>query len=358
MLKNADLQRLLEGDGNAEEGNVSVEEVEDDSAIQRVTPKEEATEAEEVILCDGAVRTKIIKRSLQVDSRRIGDGCSIAYRGNEEDPLTEVELGSVTLPWALEITSRRIRVGDVVEVVATGEHALADDEVFDPKAVADERRWCFEIATVRGTVQDKFRLTVDERITLANELRERGNGMMKQGRLLRACDYYERGSSFMDVIEAEDLGMPGSKKDAKAVANNARLKECQQPLLLNWALALMRRKMWHDAERKCSEVILDIDASCVKALFRRGQCQVQLGNLEDAKKDLLKARDLDTSIADEVEKELVKLRRHQKALDQKDRSWAQKAFQTGAIADERSKESKKSVAAAEDDMDWPWGRSF
>ena len=26
MLKNADLQRLLEGDGNAEEGNVSVED--------------------------------------------------------------------------------------------------------------------------------------------------------------------------------------------------------------------------------------------------------------------------------------------------------------------------------------------
>ena len=35
---------------------------------------------------------------------------------------------------------------------------------------------------------------------------KRGN---ETGRLLRACDYYERGSSFMDVIEAEDLGMPG-----------------------------------------------------------------------------------------------------------------------------------------------------
>ena len=37
------------------------------------------------------------------------------------------------------------------------------------------------------------------------------NGGQPPGRLLRACDYYERGSSFMDVIEAEDLGMPGEE---------------------------------------------------------------------------------------------------------------------------------------------------
>eukprot|EP00913_Durusdinium_trenchii_P009228 g8675.t1 len=122
----------------------------------------------------------------------------------------------------------------------------------------------------------------------------------------------------MDVIEAEDMGMPGGKKDAKAVANNRRIRECQKPILLNWAL-----------------VILDIDSSCVKALFRRGQCQIQLGSLEDAKKDdLQKARDLDASIADDVEKELVKLKRQQKALDQQDRGWAQKALKKG-LADER-----------------------
>jgi len=33
MLKNADLQRLLEGDGNAEEGNVSVEDDEMNSNL-------------------------------------------------------------------------------------------------------------------------------------------------------------------------------------------------------------------------------------------------------------------------------------------------------------------------------------
>ncbi|CAK9058311.1 unnamed protein product, partial [Durusdinium trenchii] len=239
-------------------------------------------------------------------------------------------------------------------------------------------RWRFEVATVAaGTCLDKFRLSVDERIAAADRLRERGNQMLKQGRLLRAGDYYERGSSFMDVIEAEDMGMPGGKKDAKAVANNRRIRECQKPILLNWALVLMRRKRWSEAERKCAEVILDIDSSCVekdvwkvlgcfgvftateshgsrdhhevKALFRRGQCQIQLGSLEDAKKDLQKARDLDASIADDVEKELVKLKRQQKALDQQDRGWAQKALKKG-LADERSK-PKQPTAQDEDDID-------
>eukprot|EP00435_Cladocopium_sp_Y103_P030674 s605_g7.t1 len=335
MLKSADLQRLLENDGDGYT-EATAEDV--DEAIQKVTPKEPQEAETEVVLCDGAVRNQMIKRAAE-RSARIGDGCTIAYRTAEGEPLSEAVLGGATLPWALEVTARRLQVGDVVDVVATGEHALADDEALDGVsgvASSTERKWRFEVATVKGTPQDKFRLTVEERIEVAQQLRERGNAMLKQGRLLRACDHYERGSGLMDVIEAEDMGMPGSKKDATAVANNQRLRECQQPLLLNWALALMRRKQWHEAERKCSEVLLDIDGACVKALFRRGQCQVQLGNLEDAKKDLLKARDLENSIADDVEKELVKLKRQQKVLDQKDRGWAQKALQKG-LADERSK---------------------
>lgn len=346
MLKNADLQRLLESDGDGGDGDAeaTTEDVEDvEEAIQKVTPEDPEKETE-VVLCDGAVRYQMIKRAAE-RSARIGDGCSIAYRTAEGEPLSEAVLGAATLAWALEVTARRLQVGDVVDVVATGEHALADDDTLDHGA-SSSRKWRFEVATVKGTAQDKFRLTVEERIEVAQQLRERGNAMLKQGRLLRACDHYERGSGLMDVIEAEDMGMPGSKKDATAVANNRRLRECQQPLLLNWALALMRRKQWHEAERKCSEVLLDIDGACVRALFRRGQCQVQLGNLEDAKKDLLKARDLENSIADEVEKELVKLRRQQKVLDQKDRSWAQKALQKG-LADERSAQSAQVLSQAQ-----------
>ncbi|CAK9075244.1 unnamed protein product [Durusdinium trenchii] len=349
MLSGDDLQRLLETGGDVTE-EAPVVEAEKAPAEPAVAPLAgEASEETGTVLCDGAVRMRSLKRSPERGGR-IGDGCSIGYRTQEGDPLEEEAVTAFNE--AKKLSGRScagMQVGDVAEVVATGEHALADEEtVADVEGL--ERRWRFEVATVAaGTCLDKFRLSVDERIAAADRLRERGNQMLKQGRLLRAGDYYERGSSFMDVIEAEDMGMPGGKKDAKAVANNRRIRECQKPILLNWALVLMRRKRWSEAERKCAEVILDIDSSCVKALFRRGQCQIQLGSLEDAKKDLQKARDLDASIADDVEKELVKLKRQQKALDQQDRGWAQKALKKG-LADERSK-PKQPTAQDEDDID-------
>eukprot|EP00439_Symbiodinium_sp_Y106_P035570 s2248_g4.t1 len=360
MLSNADLEHLLESDGAIgleAPGSKQEAASKDEDADAEESRRKEAADSE-VVLCDGAVRNTVRRRAASQGSR-IGDGCIIAYRTAEGQPLSEVEVG-------------------------IGEHALADEENTPSEGSDLERRWRFEIATMRGNQHDKFRMSVDERIDMASRLRERGNAMLKRGRLQRAADYYERGSSLMDVIEAEDMGsmggmdgmggmggmagMGGGKKDEKAVANNKRIRECQKPILLNWALARRFRRdarsCWQEAERKCAEVILDIDSSCVKALFRRGQCQVQLGNLEEAKKepntflvlnqDLLKARDLDDSIAADVDKELAKLKRQQKVLDRQDRGWAQKALEKG-LADARSAASngrEKPEENTDDGIQW------
>eukprot|EP00930_Biecheleria_cincta_P083290 TRINITY_DN72893_c0_g1_i1.p1 TRINITY_DN72893_c0_g1~~TRINITY_DN72893_c0_g1_i1.p1 ORF type:complete len:486 (-),score=125.65 TRINITY_DN72893_c0_g1_i1:75-1421(-) len=364
MLKGVDLESLLEA---GDDGLDDPPEEDETSPAQEVLGKGEAslreskaspdcdvestrpapTEEKELVLCNGLVTNKTLKRSPE-GSSRLGDGLMIAYRTAEGEPLTEAELGGRSLPWALEVTAKRINVGDVVEVVARGEYILADDDALPSGSLEEqERRWRFEIATVSGSgVKDKFKMKVEERIERANCLRELGNEMLKKGRLLRAADYYERGSSLMDVIEAEDMGYPGSKKDEKAVATNKRIRECQKPILLNWALVLMRRSKWLDAERKCTEVLLDIDKTCVKALFRRGQCHVQLGMLEEAKKDLEQARDLDETLAAEVERELTKLKRAQKVQDREDRGWAQKALSKG-LGDSRSKETEKPAKAQE-----------
>merc|ERR1719254_51258 len=137
-------------------------------------------------------------------------------------------------------------------------------------------------------------------------------------------DYYERGSKLMDVLEAEELGMPGGRPDKQAAERNQRIWRCQQPLLLNWALILMKRGCWREAERKCTEVLMDIEKECVKALFRRGQCNIHLGDHEQARTDLRRAAELDTSIAVEVERELVKVELIQKEVDKDVKPLAQK----------------------------------
>merc|ERR1712054_508991 len=81
-------------------------------------------------------------------------------------------------------------------------------------------------------------------------------------------------------------GKGAGKKDPKAVANNKRIRECQKPILLNWALCLQKQSHWKEAWDKCQEVLLDIEKDNVKALFRRAQCNIQLNELEQAKKDL------------------------------------------------------------------------
>merc|ERR1719191_2078480 len=135
--------------------------------------------------------------------------------------------------------------------------------------------------------------------------------------------------------------MPGARptpqlpKDEKAVANNKRIRECQKPILLNWALCLQKQGEWKEAWNKCQEVLLDIEKDNVKALFRRAQCNIQLNEVAQAKADLDRAEQLDSSIASEVRKERAKLQQKQKLLDKKDRGWASKVF-AGGLGDERS----------------------
>merc|ERR1740129_761061 len=161
---------------------------EDKGAPQEETPKDPARDN---------VETTYIKRS-EGQSVRPADGCPIAFRTTEDGAVQTAEIGGDSLPWALEVAAQRMKAGDIVDVVGRGEHAFADNEEVEREV---ERRWCFELITVEvGRRKDKFAMDADERIERANELRLKGNDMFKRNRLLRAMNYYERGSSLLDVL--------------------------------------------------------------------------------------------------------------------------------------------------------------
>eukprot|EP00747_Dinoflagellata_sp_TGD_P168655 gnl/TRDRNA2_/TRDRNA2_195583_c0_seq1.p1 gnl/TRDRNA2_/TRDRNA2_195583_c0~~gnl/TRDRNA2_/TRDRNA2_195583_c0_seq1.p1 ORF type:complete len:478 (-),score=107.58 gnl/TRDRNA2_/TRDRNA2_195583_c0_seq1:47-1480(-) len=292
------------------------------------------------VLCDGNVEYSYVTRAEEKSYGRIGDGQTIIYRTAADEPLREaVVMGEPGLPWALENVVQSMSVGDIVKVIGQGEYALADHE--DPSSEEAtvskcKRHWRFELVSVSGAMRDKFKADADGRMAWATSLKDRGNNMLKRGRLLRAADYYERGSSLMDVIEAEDT-VPG-RKDERAVETNRRIRECQQPLLLNWALVLLKLGKFQEAERKCTEVLLDINKDCVKALLRRGQCLIELDELDDARRDLRRAEELDPSVAGDVAREMVKFAKKQKVRDAKDRAWMRKGIQ-GGLGDARSNDA-------------------
>jgi len=269
----------------------------------------------------GAYLKKTFVKQADTWGAKPQDGQKIKFRLGEDGVEQTAELGGGSLPWALDIVSRTMKVCDVVEVVAYGEQGATDEE--DPIQAEQKRCWRFELTSIDGKVKhDKFALSTDERIELAEQLRLRGNEFFKRGRPLRALDFYEKGSALMDVLEAEDLGT--GKIDKVAEEKNQRIWACQKPLLLNWSLILMKHGRWRDAERKCTEVLMDIDKLNVKALFRRGQCNLNLGNIEQARGDLRRARELDTSISAEVDKELAKVDALQKEEDKDDVEVAKK----------------------------------
>lgn len=299
-------------------------------------------------LFDSAVTYTFVHRATQIS--RINDGCRISYRLSDGEPMREGVLGDGSLPWALEAIATRLSIGDIVDITATGVHTLADNDECPPPE--EPCKWQLEIvsATASGTHTDKFRMSADERMERATQLRLKGNAMMQRGRWLRAGDYYEKGSSFLDVIEAEDFGY--GNKNPEAVAANKRIRETQMPLLLNWSVVLMRQRKWSDAIQKCDEVLADVDSKCVKAYLRRGQCRMELGLLDDARKDLQKAHDFDESVADEVRKVMVQLEHKQKVVDKKDAAWARRAVKN-AFTDSRSEKlvAQKKKEPEEDGSD-------
>merc|ERR1712014_22558 len=66
------------------------------------------------------------------------DGNIIKYKLSEDGEEESVELGNGKLPWALDLVARRMKAEDIVNVVARGEHAINDDEEYQPDL---ERRW-------------------------------------------------------------------------------------------------------------------------------------------------------------------------------------------------------------------------
>lgn len=83
---------------------------------------------------------------------------------------------------------------------------------------------------------------------------------------------------------------------------------------LNLAAARIKLGEPKEALEQCSKAV-DIDASSVKALYRRGQASLMLGDIEAARSDLMDAAKREPQNKD-VRKELEKLKSQSTALKQ------------------------------------------
>jgi AH receptor-interacting protein len=132
------------------------------------------------------------------------------------------------------------------------------------------------------------------------------------------------------------------------------LEAQKAPLLLNYALCLMRGGEFYEATqhlntalaiqpRKSAQLFplgakvpgirknftLPIACLCVenvKGLFRRGKCARAVGDFDEARADLKRVVELDASLRGAVGKELEEIAKEERRLEEKDKATFSKLF--------------------------------
>ncbi|KAF6168376.1 hypothetical protein GIB67_018216 [Kingdonia uniflora] len=148
-------------------------------------------------------------------------------------------------------------------------------------------------------------MTVEDRIGAADRRKMEGNIFFKDEKLEEAMQQYEMAIAYM----GDDFmfQLMGRYRDMALAVKN--------PCHLNLAACLIKLNRYEEAIGQCSTVLGE-DENNAKALFRRGKAKAELGQIDSAREDFLKAR----KYAPEdkaITKELRLLVEHDKAVYQK-----------------------------------------
>uniref|UniRef100_A0A803QEZ4 peptidylprolyl isomerase n=1 Tax=Cannabis sativa TaxID=3483 RepID=A0A803QEZ4_CANSA len=148
-------------------------------------------------------------------------------------------------------------------------------------------------------------MTVEERIGTADRRKMDGNALFKEGKLEEAMQQYAMAITYMGDDFMFQLF--GKYRDMALSVKN--------PCHLNMSACLIKLQRFEEAIGQCS-IVLSEDENNVKALFRRGKARAELGQIDAAREDFLKAR----KYAPEdkaITRELRLLAEHDKAVYQK-----------------------------------------
>ncbi|GAM25393.1 hypothetical protein SAMD00019534_085680 [Acytostelium subglobosum LB1] len=125
----------------------------------------------------------------------------------------------------------------------------------------------------------KLPLSSNTKILQAYSLKDKGAESFKTGDYKQAIFNYYSAKNF--IMGLQDLNQEKTNET----------KALKHVLLNNIAMCLMKQQKYTNALRSLEEILLE-DADNVKALYRRGKCQIVLENYSEAETDLLRAKSL------------------------------------------------------------------
>jgi len=149
----------------------------------------------------------------------------------------------------------------------------------------------------------------------AEAYKQQGNGHFKEGNYKRALGSYHRVFCYVNGLQ-----VPGERNEATSYADMMGrssaasqvpkervedVKRLKQSTRLNMAARYLKVGEHQKCVDACSKALADGQLS--KAFFRRGQAHLELRNLDEAKEDFEKARELEPTDP-AIEKELRRLK--------------------------------------------------
>eukprot|EP00958_Prasinococcus_capsulatus_P018075 scaffold2088_cov399-Prasinococcus_capsulatus_cf.AAC.43 len=234
-------------------------------------------------------------------------------------------------------------VGDVVQMSLDKHYTLPDVPAAAPDIDLEGLVLEVHLVSCEGG-KEGFALSAEEKLAKAAALKERGTQLFSAGRFRRA-EESRSGSLLLDPLDSRskngligvgkcvgvelfnslqsELGFKGPNLEARAENDRCRTAQC--PLLLNTSLCKIRRKAWQEAADDCTEV-LDWEPANAKALYRRGQCRIELEDFDQARDDLLHAVEHDPSCELDVSRMLGRLKRFKDKQDRKDQTMMRRAI--------------------------------
>lgn len=235
---------------------------------------------------------------------------------------TVARIGAGVLAEGFEAALCKCRKDERWRIVVAGD-LLLPDEAGDK--VRAEGLVCVDVRVDAvddsASRKDVMKMTMDRKESLALELKDRGARLWAAGRRRRAELVWNQGVRLFNFIKPEDSGFDPHDEHLR---ENERGRRAAVPLLLNEALAMRTRGALRDALENLHEAV-DNDPNHVKALFRRGQLFVDLGDLEGAREDFRRCLDLGGPRRD-VHQELKRLKAAQRVRDAKDGLYFKDAF--------------------------------
>uniref|UniRef100_A0A0G4G4G3 peptidylprolyl isomerase n=1 Tax=Chromera velia CCMP2878 TaxID=1169474 RepID=A0A0G4G4G3_9ALVE len=149
-----------------------------------------------------------------------------------------------------------------------------------------------------------LQLSPEDQLECASDSKERGNDFFKKNQIAEALMEYQDALGWFHLAQWSPALQPMADS-------------LQTTLLLNAASCHLRRGEWLEVIDKTGKA-LEIDPSSTKALFRRGVAKMRLDELENAKKDLLKAAQQDPRNA-EIRKNLNECKQRMEAANQREK---------------------------------------